>query len=551
MAMSTGRKIALGLAVVLLLFLLIVPFVLGSMYRETVEKKISESVGAPAKLGGLSISILSMGATLSDLQIGEASALTGGKPIVSIPTLHATVSWATLQGTEMRVKSLTIDDADIQVACDTQGASTLEAFLAGMPKGKRETPMYVDSMRIRDGKLTMHTPKALTAPNSEYTPEPVTVTLGYLGVDGIALPAPGKALPQPATFVVELEELAIRSPLSPAKPAEHPEAAGAPLEEGIELAGAKAKLAVPASLEEPMRIQGAHLHGLKIRDRLLGPNDPDTLMRIQTSRAACLRAPAGESGQPGMQLGNGGVVVEDFKLDTSAIQLDGPNADGNLAWHRFSDFKIDMTRIGFGPGSEAKAENPGALGIYSPSKSSEGDGKLLVEWKNVTGSWPTLSFDQKFELTGVPLGPFHSRVEKSAKLGVRKGTMSTEFAGPTTNGNLKWDGSITISKDTELTGEGISATIKKAIAKAATGEPMRTFRIRGTLLNPEPQPPDMIAGIVFEVFKDAIAGAATGILDTFGQGMGAAVDQGVREGEKLIKKIPGIGGLFGKEEEEK
>ncbi|MCZ7648431.1 MAG: hypothetical protein M5U26_24755 [Planctomycetota bacterium] len=520
------------------------------MYRAKVEKVLADELGAPVKLGGLSVSILSLGATLSDLEIGAASPQTGNRPLATIPSLSAWVTWATISGDEMRLRGLDLSSPDFHLACDETGRSTLAQFLAGMPKGKpREKPLEIDRLRLFDPQATLYVPKQILCPGGQANPGPVTVKLRAVDVAGLALPAPGKPLPKETVIEIELTELAVRSPIEPGPKYEVPAEAGLPIEEGIALGLARAKLIVPASLEEPLRIEGALLQALKVRDVLLGPDEADTLSRIQAARANVLKAPPSDSSAPGVQLGNGGVIVADLKVEGSELQIDGPDASGACAWHRFTEFKIDLQRIGFGPGAETSASAPGLLKIESPSSSSEGEGRLLVDWNAYTGAWPNSSFEQKFELSGVPLTPFHSRVYRAAKLGVSKGHLDTEFAGPVKEGKIEWDGSITISKDTAFTGEGFTSDVKKFVAKAATGEPLKTFRIRGTLAKPNPIPPDMVAGMVFNVLKDAMAGGITGVFESFGEGMGAAIEQGTREAEKLIKKIPGIGGLFGAEDE--
>lgn len=550
--MSKKAKWLLAAVALLLVLVIILPFVLGIALRGKVEGEVAKAVNAPVKLGGLSVSILSPGATLSGLEVGAPAGEAGNQPLAKIENLSAGVSWGTVFGGDLHVTSLQIAGADVHVGVADDGTSTLEKFLANMPKGEpRKVELPIDYLRVRDAKITLYAPVAAVAPGAVHDPEPVTVDLENLVVQDLVLPVNGKPAAKEVWTSIGLEGLKVRSPLKGVEPVASPEAAGPPLEEGITLDAAEGQMQIPASLDKPLLLRAGKLSGLKVRNVILNANDPQTLDRIAAFRDRCLKTPPAKPGETGLVLGNGGALVQDFKLAGSAIETDGYDADGNLAYYRIKDLTIDLKNFGYGEGAEASAEDPGHLKVESPTGSSEGDGELFADWKNLTGTWPTSSFENEFHVNGVPMTPFSALVKRSAKVGVRKGNVSTEFAGPVTDGKIKWDGSITLSKDTDLdAGEGMIAGMKKEIAKAATGEPLKTFRVRGTLDNPEFKAPDMVAGIVLNVLQSVASGSVTGVLDTFTEGMGAAVDQGMRETKKVLNKIPGIGGLFGGDEKE-
>jgi hypothetical protein len=85
----------------------------------------------------------------------------------------------------------------------------------------------------------------------------------------------------------------------------------------------------------------------------------------------------------------------------------------------------------------------------------------------------------------------------------------------------------------------------------ATGNPIKTIRIRGTLEKPEIQPPDFVAGAVANMFEKVLTKGSINPLGVFSDGMVAAVDQGMREGQKVLKKVPFLGGILGGKEESK
>lgn len=550
--MSKKAKWLLVAVALLLMLVVILPFVLGIALRGKVEGEVSKAVNAPVKLGGLSVSILSPGATLSGLEVGAPAGEAGNQPLAKIEKLSAGVSWGTVLGGDLHVTSLQIAGADIHVGVDEEGRSTLEKFLGNLPASEpRKVELPINYLRVTDSKITMYAPVAAVAPGAVHDPEPLTVDLENLVVQDLVLPVNGQPAAKEVWTSIGLEGLKVRSPLKGVEPVAPPEGAGTPIEEGITLDAAEGQMQIPASLDKPLLLRAGKLSGLKVRNVILNANDPQTLDRIAAFRDRCLKTPATKPGETGMVLGNGGAMVQDFTMAGSVLEIDGYDADGNLSYYRIKDLAIDLKNFGYGKGAEASAEDPGHLKLESPTGSSEGDGDILADWKNIVGTWPTCSFDNEFHVNGVPMTPFSALVKKSTKVGVRKGNVSTEFAGPVTNGKIKWDGSLTLSKDTDLaTGEGMIAGMKKEIAKAATGEPLKTFRVRGTLSNPKFEPPDMVAGIVWNVVQSVATGSVTGVLDTFTEGMGAAVDQGVRETKKVLTKIPGIGGIFGGEEGE-
>lgn len=547
--MSKKAKWLIAVVGLLLVLVVILPFVLGIALRGKVEGEVSKAVNAPVKLGGLSVSILSPGATLSGLEVGAPAGEAGNQPLAKIEKLSAGVTWGTVFGGDLHVTSLQVAGADIHVGVADDGTSTLEKFLGNMPAGEpRKTELPIDYLRVTDSKITMYAPVAAVAPGAVHDPEPVTVNLENLVVQDLVLPVNGQPAKKEVWTSIGLEGLKVRSPLKGVESVPSPEAAGTPVEEGITLDAAEGQMQIPASLDKPLLLRAGKLSGLKARNVVLNGNDPQTFDRIAAFRDRCLKTPPAKPGETGMVMGNGGALVQDFKMAGSVIEIDGYDADGNLAYYRIKDLAIDLKNFGYGKGAEASAEDPGHLKVESPTGSSEGDGDLLADWKNITGSWPTCSFENDFHINGVPMTPFSALVKKSSKVGVRKGNVSTEFAGPVTNGKIKWEGSITLSKDTDLAmGEGMVAGVKKEIAKAATGEPLKTFRVGGTLAKPEFKPPDMVAGIVWNVVQSVATGSVTGVLDSFTKGMGAAVDQGMRETKKVLNKIPGIGGLFGGE----
>jgi hypothetical protein len=534
---------------------LILPFLLGLFMRGSVEKKISEATGAPAKLGGLSISLIPAGAVLSDLTVGESEAAAGNKPLAQIDYLKANVTYGTVFGGDLHVTSLKIRGADVNVGCDESGQSTLAKFLDKMPASTRTAALPIDSFSVRESRITMHVPKSMTAPASSLEPEPVQVELRRLSVDGLVLPAPGLCVPKESWADIRVSGLTVRAAFKSEKAAKtddkKEQAKELTEEEGIDVMDIGGQIMFPDAATKPLRIKNVKIDGLRVLNRLRRPTDPETLEIIQTARGACLTAPPPKPGEKGMSLGNGGIFVEDVAMGGSTIEIRGPDASGKEAYDRFTDLRLDIAKLGFGPGTAALADGPGHVKLESPLKTTAGEGNVLLEWTDVKGSWPELSFKKKLVLNGFGLAAVSSRIEKGCGAGVSKGTLSSEFAGTTTNGKIEWDGSVTISKDTQMEGKGFTGKMVSSLSSVATGEPIKTIRVRGTLLDPSVDMPDFAAGALYSIGKGVVSGNPTNIFKVFGSAMGSTMDQGVRETKKVIEKVPGLGGLFGTEEKSK
>jgi len=542
MAMSKGRKIVVGLAIFLLAVIFILPYVLGMALRANVEKKIAEAVNAPVKLGGLAITVLTPGATLSDLEVGEASALTGGQPLAKIGTLRATVGWGTVFGGDLHVTGLTIKEAQVHVGADEQGASTLAQFLDKMPPTTRAAPLPVDSLALRNSRITLHVPKAVIAPKSALTPEPVTIEIGQLDVDSLVLPAPGAAVPKEAWTAVSVSGLSIRSPFK----GETAAAAGeGTLPEGLDLQRIEGQLMFPDALTKPLKLQRVRIEGLRFCNVVRQGDDPETMERIQIARDACLKSPPPKPGEKGMSLGNGGIYLADFTIAKSAIEVQGPDASGKTAYWRIADLQGEIARIGVGPSTAGLAESPGLVKLSSPTKSSEGDGTILIEWNDVRGSFPQLSCTQKLEFKRIAVAPYNERILNASanQVGVEKGTVGLDLAGPVTDGNLDLKGHLAFSDDFKTASKGMGGKMASWLGMDPTGKKL-PVHVRGTLLAPDPSV-EGLSKAAMEMGKKVFTDKGGSLLGIVGDTASGAVNTGVQEGKKLLKKIPGVGGLFG------
>jgi hypothetical protein len=449
------------------------------------------------QLGGLSISLLPAGATLSDLVVGEPSTYTGNAPLAKIDSLSVSVPFGTVFGGDLHVSGLSIDGAEIHVGCDENGKSSLAAFLANLPKGKpRTTALPVDAFEVADSTIALHVPKQLAAPKSERAPGPVTIQLGSVDVSDLLLPAPGKPVPREAWTAIRIAGLVVRSPVEGLEFPDISGEGGAALKPGIEMKEASTELSFATALDKPLRIREVKLKGLKIRDDVPPMGLPSTVERIHLYRALCLASPPADPDEPGMVIWNGSVLIDSLSVSESDHAIVGKNANRQLAFYHVTGLTVDASTLAIGPGSGVPPDATGHLRVQAKSVSTEGPGELKLEWKDIKGAYPEWSFTKQFSLTGVALTPFSPKAEKTMGAGIEKGSVSLTMAGTTTSGALDWRGSATISKDTKPKSKGILGFASGGLSKLATGKPIEPIRVRGTLQNPSVAYPSTEAAVL-------------------------------------------------------
>lgn len=541
MAMSRGKKFGLAVLILVVLIFLILPFILGSLLRGTVEKSVQKELNAPVKLGGLSVSLLPVGATLSDLVVGDSTPEAGNAPLAKIDSLSVSVPMGVVFGGDLHVTGLTIDGADIHIGCDEKGKSTLTDFLANMPKGKpRTAALPIDDFEIANSTITLHVPKKLVAPKPKLMPEPVTITLGSLDVSELVLPAPGKPVPEEVWTSIQIEDLVVRSPVQGIDFADISAEGSGSLESGIELKQAESELSFATALDKPLRVREVKLKGLKIRDDVPPKGLPSTIERIHLYRALCLASPPADPNEPGTVIWNGSVLVDSVSVSESEHAIVGKNAAGRLAFYRLTGLTVDAAKIGVGPESGMPADAKGHLRVNGASVSTEGPGELKLEWKDLAGSYPKWTFTKQFSLTGVALTPFSPKAEKVMGAGIEKGTLSMTMDGKTTNGELDWRGSATVSKDTKVKSKGIFGFASGGLSKLATGKPIEPIKVRGTLESPSVAYPSTEAAVLGKLSQ--VMMGEGGPLKAFGSvldvvtGRGLDKVDGVKEaGEGIMK----------------
>src|SRR5476649_237057 len=144
---------------VLLLLVILVPlFINVDSFRPDLEKKISAALNRPVQIGKLDASILSGGATASDISIADDPAFNKG-PFLKASSVKIGVQLMPLIfSKQLKVTSLTIQKPDITLLTNAAGKwnySTLGGppQKAAEPAGKATPDVSVDKFEIVDGTV--------------------------------------------------------------------------------------------------------------------------------------------------------------------------------------------------------------------------------------------------------------------------------------------------------------------------------------------------------------------------------------------------------------
>jgi AsmA protein len=144
---------------VLLLLVILVPlFINVDSFRPDLEKKISAALNRPVQIGKLDASILSGGATASDISIADDPAFNKG-PFLKASSVKIGVQLMPLIfSKQLKVTSLTIQKPDITLLTNAAGKwnySTLGGppQKAAEPAGKATPDVSIDKFEIVDGTV--------------------------------------------------------------------------------------------------------------------------------------------------------------------------------------------------------------------------------------------------------------------------------------------------------------------------------------------------------------------------------------------------------------
>lgn len=536
--MSRGAKIGLGVLVVLLLLVfVVVPAVIGMFAKDKVLAGIQEAVGAPVKASGVSVNLLPPGATISSLEIGNPDPAAGNQPVAKINSLTVSVSWGSVFGNSTHVTGCTINGLDANISVDESGVSSLARLIDGMPPTKRTTNLPIDSLVLKHATARVFlSPSKKTVSVSADQPD-ATLKIDYASVSALELAPPGQPLGREIWSTVYVQDVSMIAPGIGI------EKDSSGLRDGVYLARLDANFAQSPSEGQPIKVKTVALAGLEIAQVYTTPGVEPAARRASWIIPLGLKPSAKQAKVSGIPE----LLVDVLTIKNSKLETRGTDAGGAPAFWRLNDLKGDAKNLAFGPGVVAPAS--GSLSLNSTSESPTGPGSFSLEIQEITGSYPRWTWAQAtYKLDGMAATAFSVPAQHSTGSAIKSGSVSMEFQGPAQNGQLRLDGSITLSQDLEVTG-----TVNNQIAKIVRGQPLKTVRVRGTIDKPEIEFPDAFAGLAGKMFTGIITGGPLGVADSVGGFMGSSVNQGVREATKglekgtdLLKKVPGVNKIFGK-----
>lgn len=514
MAMTRRRKWCIGIAVFLFVFFFVIPPLLGLCLRGYVERKISRETNAPARLGSLWITLLPPGAGLSNLELGETDPRIQ-QPLVKLDHLHASVGWGTIFGGPLRVTSLSLG-GEIHLACDENGESALGRFVNGMPLSEpAKEPKYLDEITIRDMKIHFHAPGKLANPGGKRAVGTAKVEIRRLSLRDLVIPATGRLWPEGRYLRLSVNGLSLRAPFADAAEPPPPIKSGAPSLEGLELERATAEIALPSDSAAPVRIRRVEAIGLRVRD-LQPEGETRTLLRLVNAALACTSIPPPKSPPPPGPEMSGAIHVEEAEGGGIAALFE----QGASFWC-VEDLQLSARRLGVREGAEPPPGETGFLKIKTLTRSNEGDGRIVLEWSELTGAYPKWSFKNKLEIEGLALAPFADKV--------RKGRAAASFEGEARQGRLSISGKVWLTKDLDLT-----VPMGNFIADVVLpGKAIEPVKIVGTLEKPELDLPNMVPAVLAGIFRGL---CEKGLLPL--QGMGKEVVKNL--GEEAGKTLQGL-----------
>ncbi|HYF49953.1 MAG TPA: hypothetical protein VEJ63_11135 [Planctomycetota bacterium] len=514
--------IVVGVVLVVLLF--VIPPILGVAYRSRVEAEIQKAVNAPVKVGSLAINLLPPGATLSAVEIGSPDPATGDKPLVQVASLRANVSLGTLLGGNTRVTRLSLNGLNLNVSVNDKNESSFTRFTREMPPSDRKVELPIDVVSISNFQL--HTWRA--------GKKKLIGTTGAASIyaSGLVLPAPDTLLGRETWIDVDLRGIVLSAPALDEKAAAAPEGSVA---DGASVASLSLELAQAPNTESPVQVRDLLISQPELARVYTKPGEVPALNRaIEALELAMGEGEPAElrnSGRKGEAPTGTGILIHDMKVSGGRIETRGPDAEGKPAYWRLEDLSVNAKNLAFGPA--IKTEN-GELLVEAASTSTSGPGKLKLAMTKISGGYPKWTCDSDYSIEGVAAPPFNVPAREGTKTQIQKGTVAVQLAGPVNRGKLKFEGSVTLSSDFDVSGP------QDLAVKAVRGKPMRPLRVGGTLEKPVPDYPNAVARMLGIVLEDVLVGNPLNVMDTFGGFMDSATGQSIRQARDVLKKVPGI-----------
>jgi len=223
-SVKTLRIIGIVLAVIIVVALALPFFINANQFRPVLEERLTSALGRDVKIGGLTLSVFSGGASASDVTIADDPAFNSG-PFLSAKSLAVGVElWPLIFSRQLNVTSLTVDQPEIALIQSAKGdwnfsslgsktpAPAAAAPASGDSSGGSATALSVKLVKVSKGRLTLSNgskskSRTLEDVNIELRDFSATSSFPFsLAADvagGGSLKLEGKAGPIPQANVIE------------------------------------------------------------------------------------------------------------------------------------------------------------------------------------------------------------------------------------------------------------------------------------------------------------------------------------------------------------
>jgi len=225
------RNIVIAVVVIVVILFALPFFINVNSFKPKIESELSTALGRTAKVGNLSLSILTGSVTAEDISIADDPAFSKS-PFLTAKSIHIGVELLPLIiSKELHVTAIRLDEPSINALSNARGTWNFQSIGGTAPKsgtapsGGGSTSFSVAELKVSDGKLvigkTNSSAKPLTVEKvdievknfSATTQFPFTMSAllagsGTLKLDGKAGPLAPAGTPVEATLKIEKLDLA-------------------------------------------------------------------------------------------------------------------------------------------------------------------------------------------------------------------------------------------------------------------------------------------------------------------------------------------------------
>ncbi len=557
MAISKGWKI--GIAAILLLAGVVVaaPFIAHSMVKNKIDAKLHNEFGGLAHYDQIAINWNPLGATLTNLRLGDANPAAGNQPTIQVATTEIVLD--SVFDTEPHLKSATAHGFAVNIFVDEKSESSLSKLIREKVPSRRTRPLTIDAL-ILDG-ITINTyvaPKEKTAAHQSVTTTSGDSQPAIAPAEGSAKTGPDSVLKiakvRANGFVVPIPkqllgyEHWISTVIESVEASDSSENRATP---AISIGRISFELDQAENTEVPVRIRQFKAEQFKVLTASsMSENTPGfkhVIASIQQGFGLKEPRELQESVEKGNPPHGTGLLIQDFQTSGTVIEMRGGDASGKSAFWRLSNAKIQAGNLAFG--EKVTAPAPGFVKLESSTESSSVPGNVSLSITELSGHYPRSSFKCTYHIENLDAKSFSSMASDAQHVDIQSGSMSMSFAGGASDGQLNIEGSVTLSNDFQISG----SKVKSIAVNLTRGRPIDHVTITGTLEHPQIHLPDELA-MLGELMGNILAVRPLGIVDsTIGEVpvIGSVVKETTKVSSGVLGKIPVIGGLFKKDNKDK